>query len=1495
MPSLLSKYRKKRDSHKSEDNSSAHSGEKSPRRVASNASAGSEPLDSHRPAAAQSPYAAEKVKEETSPQRSTGYGSSIQESPVGHVAPTPSSTATPAQHSPGARGSLTPGGSQAPPHSYRKNSQDNPWAEWEIRRACPSPRFGHSANYIAARDGELFIMGGIRDMDILDDLWVIDTNMLTGYQLVTDGAKVGPRVGHASLVLGNAHVVFGGDTKIQETDPLDDNLYLLNTSSLKWTVAQTVRPRPCGRYGHSLSNLGARIYVFGGQVDDMFFDDMWAFDLTTWRSPTAKWVKIAPTTPPPPPRTNHTVVTWHDKLYLFGGANGDLWYSDTWVFDPSDRSWTQLECTGYVPAPCQGHATTIVGDVMYVFGGMSSQGQLIDQLFALRLPSLKWYTFQNLGPGPSPRSGHSLTAFDGDKILVWGGTDQTNAAFVLDVSRINYPPEAPVKQEPKHVKSVGEPPAIPAPDVPQQTSTRTTPAARNSMMLSKRGSVILPASPMREQVKSYVSDSDEEHENAYVSAMDLPSKNEGYSGVRSAPGSDINSDNGPGSEVGVGAGAAGAGAAGAGAAAAAAATSLSHKSPGEKIPAQASEADKRPTVQMNKDEKKPADIQYPLPKSLPEYEGDTSLEDELRNMPGGLPSPSTSSPKADSAFETNESKIPRSVPQTNLASIPQETLRAAADGHGASHVNTSLGGENVEQGISGNPVHGLDSSHIPKSTSSPENNTASLGKSSSFKEAAQPDSATKLQEMPNSPEYISPGRDFRGPPSAQSGTKPESNSSLSSGVSDMSASPVNKTSPRRQNPIHFKGAEDFSPREFGPPSPEKHSQQVSRDAPRAGFDKSPGDSVRKPVGSPDAESGSRGNHPGYSEQANLHSLQTSPNAAKAAAAAAAGGGISAAAVAAHNLKGEQDKKPVAGIEETGASNPLVKARAAEFENRLNNATVDKHYGKGDHATVSPKEKPYEVPIGPSTHMKPQNELKGLEKSEKGFQGGSSEISPPLKVEKLSKGAPSLVQTNDLATNNTPKATPSGNRSELQPEGVLQKDISSTKQPETPRSHLGHETSGSKSLRSPVHDPAHGFAGLKSPGLNPETAANGLRSPAFPNSKSTTPSTKLKSPDTLATDADDLDKQSSTQHPLQHDKKDSSISSKSKMVGNNPVAAKESSTPVKGNVAANRSLNAEKSPEPSAAQTNGMMSSGDGDKLHQFHTASQRELLESKDTNKKLQYEKDVLQSKYSNANSKLEQLTAAMEGHVAALRAQAQRLQTAEQKIEELTEQNSELRQSLGKNTRSTENAGLVAEVAALTAQWKHFNDQAAEPSNGSRSLQPDETAHFKDLYETHRGAADSAHKDLEKAYADIAALRTQISNHETQTRDLEATHKSHLAQHNELEQQLLKLRRSHEELEGEYDRAMEYSHNQQVALTRTREDLNHLRASYQRLEEQMQEMKLSTDPDASQGSIGSVNARHAQLLIRDLRAQIVITEEERDELREQVRTLKKAALVNKT
>lgn len=79
------------------------------------------------------------------------------------------------------------------------------------------------------------MMGGLIDgSTVKGDLWMIESSggSLSCFQIATVSEGPGPRVGHASLLVGNAFIVFGGDTKINETDALDDTLYLLNTCML---------------------------------------------------------------------------------------------------------------------------------------------------------------------------------------------------------------------------------------------------------------------------------------------------------------------------------------------------------------------------------------------------------------------------------------------------------------------------------------------------------------------------------------------------------------------------------------------------------------------------------------------------------------------------------------------------------------------------------------------------------------------------------------------------------------------------------------------------------------------------------------------------------------------------------------------------------------------------------------------------------------------------------------------------------------------------------------------------------------------------------------------------------------------------------------------------------------------------------------------------------------------------------------------------------------
>ncbi|KAI9703227.1 MAG: Negative regulator of mitotic exit [Candelina mexicana] len=356
--------------------------------------------------------------------------------------------------------------------SSNPNASLYPWSQRRLNYtrshsdSNPFPRYGAAVNSVSSKEGDVYLMGGlINGSTVKGDLWMVEAGVgnLACYPVATTAEGPGPRVGHAALLVGNAFIVYGGDTKMDDKDTLDDTLYLLNTSTRQWSRAIPPGPRPAGRYGHTLNILGSKIYIFGGQVEGYFFNDLVAFDLNALQVTNNRWEMLILSSndggPPPgqipPARTNHTVISWNDKLYLFGGTNGAQWFNDVWAYDPRSNTWSQLDCIGYIPAAREGHAAALVNDVMYIFGGRTEDGNDLGDLAAFRISSRRWYTFQNMGPSPSPRSGHSMTAY-GKQIVVLAGEPSSaprdpgelRMVYLLDTAKIRYPNDQQIQQTP---------------------------------------------------------------------------------------------------------------------------------------------------------------------------------------------------------------------------------------------------------------------------------------------------------------------------------------------------------------------------------------------------------------------------------------------------------------------------------------------------------------------------------------------------------------------------------------------------------------------------------------------------------------------------------------------------------------------------------------------------------------------------------------------------------------------------------------------------------------------------------------------------------------------------------------------------------------------------------------------------------------------------------------------------------------------------------------
>jgi len=162
----------------------------------------------------------------------------------------------------------------------------------------PFPRYGLAITQTTDSKGDLFFVGGLVDETEDSHLYKISTTADVASFVPTTGDIPSPRLGHSVVLLRNVLILWGGDTN-KNTSPIhDDGLYLLNlcqsysiqfsfyssfspSVTREWNRLNVLGSAPTGRYGHTVTLIGPKLFVFGGQVNQHFFDDIWLFDLNS--------------------------------------------------------------------------------------------------------------------------------------------------------------------------------------------------------------------------------------------------------------------------------------------------------------------------------------------------------------------------------------------------------------------------------------------------------------------------------------------------------------------------------------------------------------------------------------------------------------------------------------------------------------------------------------------------------------------------------------------------------------------------------------------------------------------------------------------------------------------------------------------------------------------------------------------------------------------------------------------------------------------------------------------------------------------------------------------------------------------------------------------------------------------------------------------------------------------------------------------------------------
>ncbi|CEP17636.1 hypothetical protein [Parasitella parasitica] len=324
-----------------------------------------------------------------------------------------------------------------------------PWSQKKLGGSNSAlPRFGHAAAAISA--DAIVIYGGIHQTSTKKELFYIDTNSLSATSINAAGDVPSSRTSAAIVAMNNHVMLFGGRPIVHE-EQYDGGFYILNLKSKQWNRIQLEGNQPSVRWGHSAVASDGIMYIWGGQVEGNYFNDLFIFNSSTFNS-VPRWEQINYNNECPEPRSGHVSTIYENKLYIFGGTDGQRLFNDIWSFDLYTQLWLKIEADGYLPTGRESCASAMADDVIYIIGGKSENGIELNDLCAFKIKSRRWFRFQNMGPSPSPRHALTMTAVN-HRLIVLGGDNETSKMddssliYILDSSKIKYPIDTPQQKQ----------------------------------------------------------------------------------------------------------------------------------------------------------------------------------------------------------------------------------------------------------------------------------------------------------------------------------------------------------------------------------------------------------------------------------------------------------------------------------------------------------------------------------------------------------------------------------------------------------------------------------------------------------------------------------------------------------------------------------------------------------------------------------------------------------------------------------------------------------------------------------------------------------------------------------------------------------------------------------------------------------------------------------------------------------------------------------------